>query len=572
MFVQEFRCATVESLMRCGIAITKLDDGLGRLLSRVGAKVVDSSDMRMYIPLVRQKELDKIKDEVAHESLCLIFDGTTRVGEALAVVVRYCTSHFEIKYRLIALSTAAKHMTGAELCGMLLRILVKRVGESALDLVLSAARDSCATNGAALRSLKLCAMPNVMDVMCFSHTLHNCAKHMDLEVLESWLTPWLQLMAHSHRAKCVWRDETGEPPVLFSKVRWWSRMECASQIARHFHCLDNFVNIIERENVGDATTTALGNMLRSQVSRNALQVDLAIVLDASIFCEKTYRLEGDRLESLLLVEDIEAIREKGRHVGSTFDSLPNVAAVLRSQTQLKVGTPVYDWFGAPYNKFFDGVVKSLPRGANDYYVLKFSDGTEVDYMKAEAEAAIDVRVMAGWSHAKEALKCAFDYLEKRLSDDSSIDEPYRLKRVYELFHAVRAFDPLFAIQDKVTPDFVTQAMRSIVWLTDDIISKLQAERHEYVSAAKAMDANSFKHDSVQDFTNATLLFWRDLSGSKCPTWRAEARRVFSLTPNSAASERVFSRLKCMFDEQQELALTDYIEGSVMLAYNGREVG
>ncbi len=40
-----------------------------------------------------------------------------------------------------------------------------------------------------------------------------------------------------------------------------------------------------------------------------------------------------------------------------------------------------------------------------------------------------------------------------------------------------------------------------------------------------------------------------------------------MQPSSAASERVFSILKASFEEQQDSALQDYVEASLMLQYN-----
>ena len=40
-----------------------------------------------------------------------------------------------------------------------------------------------------------------------------------------------------------------------------------------------------------------------------------------------------------------------------------------------------------------------------------------------------------------------------------------------------------------------------------------------------------------------------------------------MTPNSASAERVFSLLKAMFDDSRALALSDLVEGSLMLKYN-----
>ena len=57
--------------------------------------------------------------------------------------------------------------------------------------------------------------------------------------------------------------------------------------------------------------------------------------------------------------------------------------------------------------------------------------------------------------------------------------------------------------------------------------------------------------------------------SEFPTWAKAARMVFSFTPSSAASERVFSLLKQLFGDQQLSSLMDYIQGSIMLNYNDR---
>ena len=52
----------------------------------------------------------------------------------------------------------------------------------------------------------------------------------------------------------------------------------------------------------------------------------------------------------------------------------------------------------------------------------------------------------------------------------------------------------------------------------------------------------------------------------------DADIVGSFTPNSAAAELVFSKLKLMFGDLQMLALCDYISATLMLAVNKRKVG
>ena len=75
------------------------------------------------------------------------------------------------------------------------------------------------------------------------------------------------------------------------------------------------------------------------------------------------------------------------------------------------------------------------------------------------------------------------------------------------------------------------------------------------------------YSSMQSFTDSILLFWRR-NGHKFPSkWAEAARIMFAMTPNSASAERVFSLLKAMFDDSRSLALSDLVEGSLMLKYN-----
>ena len=48
--------------------------------------------------------------------------------------------------------------------------------------------------------------------------------------------------------------------------------------------------------------------------------------------------------------------------------------------------------------------------------------------------------------------------------------------------------------------------------------------------------------------------------------------MFTTTPNSASSKRVFSLLEAMFGKDQDMSLADLIQGSLMLRYNKRNIG
>ena len=65
------------------------------------------------------------------------------------------------------------------------------------------------------------------------------------------------------------------------------------------------------------------------------------------------------------------------------------------------------------------------------------------------------------------------------------------------------------------------------------------------------------HADVKEFSADVLKWWAN-HGFDFPTWAKALRIVGAFTPNSAAAERVFSALKCMFGDQQMVVLADYI--------------
>ena len=87
----------------------------------------------------------------------------------------------------------------------------------------------------------------------------------------------------------------------------------------------------------------------------------------------------------------------------------------------------------------------------------------------------------------------------------------------------------------------------------------------------ASNATTLDNNNVAHFTEGVLEFWRN-QGTKMPAWRKVAKIVFTITPNSASSEHVFSLLEAMFGKDQDMSLADLIQGSLMLRYNKRNVG
>ena len=138
---------------------------------------------------------------------------------------------------------------------------------------------------------------------------------------------------------------------------------------------------------------------------------------------------------------------------------------------------------------------------------------------------------------------------------------------------------------------------------DYFISKFQNELSDCVKAFKAarfskraeMQPTATEVDSLKIFpffTNTTLhnfktelcvymakaasvipevttLFWWQNHSNELPHWSAAVQDVVLVQPSFAAAERVFSFLLGSFDPQQDNALNDYIQASLMLQYNSR---
>ena len=54
---------------------------------------------------------------------------------------------------------------------------------------------------------------------------------------------------------------------------------------------------------------------------------------------------------------------------------------------------------------------------------------------------------------------------------------------------------------------------------------------------------------------------------RLPHWASLVMKLLLIQPSSASAERVFSLLNNAFNDQQDNALEDYLEASVMIRYN-----
>ena len=159
----------VQTFLRAGVPIAKLDI-FRPLLEENAFRLTGTRHMLDLVPFILNEEKARIRKEIEGKFIAVIFDGTSRLGEVLAVVLCFI-SEWTIQQRLIRLQFLAKSMNGEEITRELINILSLTLGIQS-HLVLVRMRDRASVNNLAMRTVKV-TYPNILDVGCFSHTLDN---------------------------------------------------------------------------------------------------------------------------------------------------------------------------------------------------------------------------------------------------------------------------------------------------------------------------------------------------------------------------------------------------------------
>lgn len=110
--------------------------------------------------------------------VAVIFDGSSRLGEALAIILCFVDrSTLTIHQRLVRVQILAKSMAGEEVAQELLSVLSTEYGIASSNL-LAAMHDRASVNTVAVRTLKV-LYPNLLDIGCYSHTIDHVGENFD---------------------------------------------------------------------------------------------------------------------------------------------------------------------------------------------------------------------------------------------------------------------------------------------------------------------------------------------------------------------------------------------------------
>ena len=118
-----FRFDLVEAFLSAGMPLSKIDH-LRSFLEKYGHRLTAHGHLSQMIPSIIEKEKETLKTELSLVDDCsVIFDGTTRLGEALAIVVRFVDDEWNVQQRLIRLQVLAKSLKVNELAQCLIQSL-----------------------------------------------------------------------------------------------------------------------------------------------------------------------------------------------------------------------------------------------------------------------------------------------------------------------------------------------------------------------------------------------------------------------------------------------------------------
>ena len=102
----------------------------------------------------------------------------------------------------------AKSLSGEEAAREIIGVLARKYGVGT-ELPVATIRDRPSVNNVAVRTIKV-IFPNILDIGCFSHTLHHVGEKFNAPVLEKFMKHWISLFAHSPKAKLMWQEEVVE--------------------------------------------------------------------------------------------------------------------------------------------------------------------------------------------------------------------------------------------------------------------------------------------------------------------------------------------------------------------------
>ena len=266
---QVHRVRVLTCFLRAGVPLHKYEH-FRELLEENATRL---RNRRHIIPFVLKEEQQRIKQEISSKSVSVIFDGTSRLGEALAVVVRFVSDDWTIEQRLLRVQLLAKSLS------VIAREIISILSTSysiQSNRLIACMRDGAASNGVAVRTLHI-LYPTLLDVKCYSHTLDRVGEHFNIPVLNEFISTWISMFSHSPKARLCWKELTGCAMKSYSATRWWSKWEVMQQVMVQYGDVELFLT--RHCDVAPTTNAKLQGFFQDRLKNVHLQLELASIID-----------------------------------------------------------------------------------------------------------------------------------------------------------------------------------------------------------------------------------------------------------------------------------------------------
>jgi hypothetical protein len=471
-----------------------------------GASLPDESTMNEYITVVHESELEALALRIADKDYAVIFDGAGWMGECGGIVLAFWEG-WTLMHACVDVTLFKKTLNGEEWAGHVLDVLYTKLKADPRRHLMSTPRDRCATNGVAVDILRgICR--NFMDAECFSHTTSHVGENVMTPVLETFLSCFSTMMSESHGARAVWIAKCPGTIVTYSKTRWYSAVEMALKNETEFiKYMHWFLAQLTAQGLSPALTRKLETIVRVPTKFAELHHQLCLNRDVcKVLMDVCYTLECDA----------------------------------------PIACHVYD------------IIMTMKE-------VLFRDVKELTHCEAFAQSAGVVPhvggTAAGWRNiTNQCLEPAREYYTSVVAGD--------LGYAIEFFKACRVFNPFTMRQHFKSAADLAGFKQHPAFAVGGIHHDLYLGMIEQLPAYRELVKNKRGGRTVKDGQDPCVFF--RLNRNSIPAY-AEAFKVANLErPSSAAVERLFSYLRRQFNSQQTSMCHDYIEGSMLLAYNYRD--
>ena len=225
--VRLFRAELIEVCGKAGMPLSKIDRLREFLEQRVGMSLSRTDHMvKTYLPVLTEKEKTKLRSEVKNQLVGVYHDGTTWMGEAFAIVVRWCTEDFTIPVRCVGVSWLQGSLDNTGISAELINTLSLLMGIP-VENVIAWMHDCVSANLTSYNSTLRPTYHNSDDNGCLPHTLMHVGEKFAFDVLDELLAAYVVATSKSNMAKVLYKKNTGKSAKMKAKARWFTSDDVA---------------------------------------------------------------------------------------------------------------------------------------------------------------------------------------------------------------------------------------------------------------------------------------------------------------------------------------------------------